>query len=171
MIEFVEILSRETVVVDQPAGGETIVIEQAPAIEIMEAIEQGPPGEPGIPGPAGGQAMEFIVASAIGGHRLLAIDAANEIIYAGNDLPGTANKIIGMSVNAAAPGGALSVVRAGEVDEPSWSWDVSKPIYLGINGLLTQATPVLPAAFSLIVGFPLTPTSLFLSLREPITLS
>lgn len=135
-------------------------------------VELGVPGPPGPPGPAGAAAMNFTANGAIGGHRVLALDASNAVIYAGNDLPGTANKIIGMSLNAAAAGGALNVVRSGEVIEPSWAWNPTLPVYLGVNGTLTQTPPAAPAAsFSLIVGFPTSATGLFVSVREPITIT
>lgn len=148
---------------------DVIVEVVTPALPLIE-VELGIPGPPGPPGPAGAAAMNFTANGAIGGHRVLALDAANAVIYAGNDLPGTANKIIGMSLNAASPGGALNVVRSGEVIEPGWNWITTLPVYLGTNGLLTQTPPVSPAAYSLIVGFPTSATGLFLSVREPITL-
>lgn len=170
MTEVIQIRNTECLVIEK-AGSVQVVELPSETIELLEVAEQGLPGPPGIPGPAGGSAMDFTAASAIGGHRVLALNAVNEIIYASNDLPGTAHKIVGMSLNAAAPGGALSVMRSGEVLEPSWNWDTTLPVYLGANGLLTQTPPVAPAAFSLIVGFPTSATGLFISVREPIVIT
>lgn len=173
MAELIEIHAPEWLVFQ--TDGEPEVIElPAQIIELLEIAEQGPAGAAGaqgIPGPAGGSSMEFTATTAIGGHRVLALDAANAVVYAENTAYMHSNKIIGISLNAAAPGGTISAVRAGEVAESSWSWDVTLPVYLGVNGLLTQTPPVYPAAFSLIVGFPTAPDRLFVAVREPITLT
>lgn len=134
----------------------------------------GSPGRDGLDGARGadgGAVMSYVATAALGGHRVLMLNAANELAYATNESPADAGRIVGLSLNAAGPGGAISVQRSGEVDEPGWSWDLDKPVWLGIDGLLTQSVPAPPAAFSLIVGFPATPTRLFLSIREPISLS
>lgn len=155
----------EVVVPAEPLIVET-VIPQVPLD--VELGVPGPMGPPGMPGPAGGSAMNFTATTAIGGHRLLALNAANQVVYASNDSLGTAQKIIGISLNAAIPGGLLNVMRSGEVIESSWNWITTLPVYLGVNGLLTQTPPASPAAYSLIVGFPTSETGLFLSVREPI---
>lgn len=170
MTDVVEIGRSDWVVVVAPGITETIAVP-SPTLDLVEIAEQGPAGPPGVPGPAGGAAMIFTAATPIGGHRVLALDAFNDVIYASADDPGTLNKIIGMSMNAAAAGGDLSVVLFGEVIEPSWNWDPALPVYLGTNGVPTQTPPASPgSSYSLIVGFPTAATGLFLSVREPITL-
>lgn len=121
-------------------------------------------------GPAGGSASVYTATTPIGGHRVLTMTAGGDLAYASNDDVDSIGRVLGISINAAGAGGSVSVVRAGDVEEPSWDWVVSLPIYLGANGMLTQTPPESPAVFSLIVGFPLTSTSLFFSPREPITL-
>lgn len=169
MVDVVEITTADWLVIESPARTESVEIA-LPIVELVEVAEQGPMGPPGVPGPAGGTAMVFIATTAIGGHRVLTLNAASEVIYASNDSPSAASQIIGMSINAAAPGGELSVQRAGEVEESSWNWVMGLPVYLGANGLLTQFFPS-GAAFSLIVGFPTAPTKLFLAFREPVFLT
>lgn len=159
----------EVVVPSLPLIVETVVPEAPLEVELGVP---GPPGPQGLPGPAGGLVMAFTATTPIGGHRMLALNAANEVVYASADVPGDAVRIIGMSLNAAVAGGALSVQRAGEVEESSWNWVVTLPVYLGLNGLLTQIPPASPLAdFSLIVGFPTAATRLFLAVREPIILT
>ena len=163
------VFTQSTVTGEAPIHG-AFVSHEASRTVVIAAGQQGPAGIPGIPGPAGGTAMQFTATSAIGGHRVLSLNAANELIYASSDDLGTAHKIVGLSLNAASPGGTVSVMRSGEVEEPSWNWVTTLPVYLGANGLLTQTPPVVPAAFSLIVGFPTSTTGLFISVREPITI-
>lgn len=47
MSEIVELLRRETAVIERPGGGETVVVVPSPVLEIVEVAEQGPPGASG----------------------------------------------------------------------------------------------------------------------------
>lgn len=147
-----------------------VVVERKNERHVVTVGQAGPPGPPGLPGPAGGSASVYTATTPIGGHRVLTMTAGGDLAYASNDDVDSIGRVLGISINAAGAGGSVSVVRAGDVEEPSWDWVVSLPIYLGANGMLTQTPPESPAVFSLIVGFPLTSTSLFFSPREPITL-
>ena len=123
-------------------------------------------GERGLPGAA----IEVTAIVAIGGHRVV-IREGDSASYATNENLQHGMKVLGITENASDAGGTLSVIRSGKVSEPTWSFDVSKPVFLGVNGLLTQVPPTFPeAAFSLIVGFPLSATEIFVSLREPLIL-
>lgn len=167
MSEIVELLRRETAVIERPGGGETIVVVPSPALEIVEVAEQGPPG---VAGPSGGSTLSAIAGTALGGHRMVILDADSLARYATADSPAHFGSVVGLTLGAAAPGSPVEIQRAGEVIEPSWSWAVGLPVYLGVDGLLTQVPPAAPS-FCLIVGFPVTPTKLFVSLREPIKLT
>lgn len=124
-------------------------------------------GERGLPG---GSAIEVTATVAIGGHRVV-IREGDSASYATNENLQHGMKVLGITENASDAGGTLSVVRSGKMTEPSWNFDTSKPVFLGVNGLLTQVPPTYPAAaFSLILGFPLSATEIFVSLREPLTL-
>lgn len=140
--------------------------------------EQGVPGSPGPAGPAGPAgasgdvAFIYPAAASVSGHRVVTLDEQGEVIYASAGTEAHANRIIGMTTNAAATGDALNVKKFGEVTEPSWNWDVQLPVYLGTDGLLTQTPPVAPTAkFSVVVGFPISATTLFVNIGLPITLT
>jgi hypothetical protein len=93
------------------------------------------------------------------------------VLYGSNTIATHANLVLGITVNAASAGGTLEIVRAGEISEPTWNWTLGAPIFLGTDGLMTQTAPVNPAAlFSLVVAFPVTPTKIYVSIREPIYL-
>lgn len=148
------------------------VVVQRPMERVVVSVgHAGRPGGQGIPGPAGGITAVFTATAAIGGHRVLTMTPAGELAYASADDLSAAGRIVGISLNAAAAGSEVSVQRSGEVSEPSWNLDTELPVYLGVNGLLTQTPPESPTVFSLIVGFPMTPTKLFVSIREPIYLT
>jgi hypothetical protein len=80
--------------------------------------------------------------------------------------------VAGVTVSAVGQGGLTSIRNYGELVETSWNWTMDKPVFLGPNGTLTQANPAdAGAAFSLVVGFPSSPTKLFINIREPILLT
>jgi hypothetical protein len=121
-------------------------------------------------GPPGGTKVDAFAGASIGGHRVVILEGGSAS-YATNENLQHGMKVLGLTENAAEPGGTLSVVRSGRLSEASWDFDVTKPVFLGVNGLLTQTAPTYPsAAFSLIVGFPTSATEIFVSLREPLTL-
>lgn len=136
---------------------------------VMAAGRQGPAGAQGPIGPAGGSALPVVAGVALGGHRLVVLNASGQAIYADCTQPAHAGKVLGLTLGAIAAGDNGDVLRSGEVVEPSWNWTLDQAVFLGSNGLLTQTQPL--TGFSLIVGFPVSATKLFVSLREPLILS
>lgn len=135
---------------------------------VVSVGEQGPPGPPGQ---SGAVTASYIAATAVGGHRMVLITTGG-VTYASNDTLAHLGRVIGMTTAAANVGDPVPVQAIGELTEPSWNWDTGKPVYLGMNGLLTQAQPVAGAAlFSQIVGFPVSTTTLYVTLREPVLLA
>lgn len=139
----------------------------SPDVVVIEVGMPGPAGAPGAMGSAGSTALTVTAGEALGGHRLVVLDGG-AAFYAGSDISHHAWRVAGLTLGAALPGAPVDVLRAGEVFEPTWSWDPLLPVFLSTNGQLTQVPP--SVGISLIVGFPVAPTKLFLSLREPITL-
>jgi hypothetical protein len=156
-----------------------VVIEATNAVASTETVthvitegRQGPRGIQGIPGPAGsGGGISLTADTALGGHKLVAcIDA--ELIYADNRQLSHASQFVGMTTHAADAGSPIQIINFGEFEEPTWNWTLGQPIYLGINGQLTQVEPQpSTAAFALVVGFPLSPTRVLFKAREPIALT
>ena len=62
-----------------------------------------------------------------------------------------------------------SVRVGGIMAEPSWTWDLDKFIYLGVNGLLTQTPP--GTGFLLEMGWPINPTSMMVDIKLPLFLA
>lgn len=163
MTDTVEVVVQETLVVTEDEI--TIISEglQGPA---------GAQGQRGFAGPPGTSLFEMVAGAALSGHRIVYLDTQNTLQYASNDTLAHANRIVGMTLGAVAQGAVAQVKSMGDVEEPGWSWDTNLSVYLGPNGLLTQVAPTGPAAkFSMVVGFPVSSTSLFVNPREPIVLS
>lgn len=163
MSEIIEISNQEFVVIESDDGLEII----SEAIQGPQGI-QGPKGDKGEPG---GATFERIAAVALGGHRVVLIDSQGKADYASNDTQAHASRIVGMTTGAADSGATTVIQSYGEITEPSWNWNTSLPVYLGTNGLLTQVAPTAPSAkFSVVIGFPISSTTLFVNIGIPITL-
>lgn len=148
---------------------EQVLVLEDGCIEIIAVAEQGPPGPQGVPGPTGGSALQYIAAEALGGHRVVVLNDFERAIYATNLDSMHAVKVLGITLGAADFGDLVTVQTGGEITEPSWSWTLGQPIYLGDNGQLTQAYPA--AGFALIVAFPISATKIMLRIREPIVIN
>jgi hypothetical protein len=101
-------------------------------------------------------------ASAIlSGHRLVVVESNGEVNYADNlDLthPG---RVIGLTLSAANNKELVSIQRAGKIMEPSWQWNISKPLWLGRNGTLVQVRP--KAGFVLVAGVAIAPNTILMA--------
>lgn len=158
------------VVTIKPAEVVTAVKKNAD-VRVAEIGIPGPPGPPGIEGPSGALAFNYPAAYPISGHRAVMLNAAGELVYASAGVLANADRVLGVTLNAAAAGDVVKVQRSGEVTEPSWSWSPDSPIYLGLDGVLTQTPPAPPGSrFSLVIGVPLSPTTVFLNVGFPIVL-
>lgn len=151
-----------------------LVIEKDTAVVTSARVDvvtvfDGSRGPTGPAGPAGGSAITGIAGENLGGHRMVVSDALGRFVYASNDEPSHFHKVLGMTMGAVVAMDVANVLRMGEIEETSWNWTLDLPVFLSTNGLLTQTAPT--TGFSLIVGFPITTTKLFVSLREPITLT
>lgn len=166
-------------VIRQPDGVATVVTSEAVSRAVsasgaatqvaVTTVTTGIRGAPGVAGSDGGATQTAHADVAIGGHRVICVDDGLTM-YADCTQIAHALTVMGMSIAAVSAGDDVPFVRSGAVTEPSWSWTLDQPVYLGVNGTLTQVLPG-NAAFSLVVGFPVTATKLFVSIREPIVLS
>ena len=156
-----------TVLVTPPATHTSVVVAEKPRHVI---VTRGIPGPPGPIGPSGGSALSVTAGQDIGGHRLVLLNAQGDAIYADARQLSHAEVVVGLTVFAAVQGQSIDIVRAGIVEEPSWSWVADQPVYLGLDGVPTQTLPP-GALFGLVVGFPIAPTRLFMSIKPPIVFS
>lgn len=180
MSDLIEISNQEFVLVEKQVpttieivnDGTLVVAEEVLTI-VSEAV-QGPPGirgAKGDKGEPGGTLIERPAAINLSGHRMVMLDGQGGATYASNTEQTHANRIVGMTTHAAVAGAPVALAIYGEITEPSWSWDADKPVYLGADGFLTQAPPAFPdAKFSVVVGFPISATTLFINIGIPITL-
>ncbi|MDP2431267.1 MAG: hypothetical protein Q8O33_04495 [Pseudomonadota bacterium] len=156
MTQVIEILAPEVIVV-----GET-------EIELIEVAAQGPAGPAGAngaPGTGGVQTITLTAARDLSGHRIV-VATATGADYADPATPAHADAMIGLTTGAALSGDDVTVLAAGELVEPSWSWTPGLPLYAAPSGLLSHTPPA--SGWVQIVATAITPTRLLLSSRQAI---
>ena len=143
----------------------------APITEVKNVIsapitigEMGPPGPQGVPGTVG--AVQYIASIAIGGHRLVTLNDVGQVVYADNTIMSHTNKVLGVTTGAVIAGDISTINTGAEIIEPTWAWTLGLPIFLSANGLMTQTEPIV--GFSMIVGFPISATKIFIKINRAI---
>ena len=139
------------------------------ALQVSAPVYIGQRGVDGAPGVAGGVVVLCTAGEALGGHRVVVLNAAAEAVYASNAVPEHLHKVLGLTTGAVILGAEATVQTGGEMIEPTWAWALDAPIFLGVDGLLTQIPPA--SGFMLVVAFPVTATQIFIKLREPLALT
>lgn len=102
----------------------------------------------------------------IGGNRVVVFDADGKLYYASQSNPNHASKIAGVTLQAGIADSVIVCQSSGQMDEAGWTWNVSKPVYLSDNGLMTQVIP--NSGFIIEIGIPITATSILIRIRMPI---
>lgn len=127
----------------------------------------GADGQDGQDGLASGQIVSKTAGAAISGHRAVRHNSSGLMVYASADQP-EARSVYGISLGAASSGQSMQVQTLGDLEEPSWTWTPGLPIYLGLNGALTQTVPV--ANQQIQIGVAITATKAFIRLGQAIEL-
>lgn len=154
MSDLVIIESLESVVL--VGADEPIVLIEADESVVVTVGVPGPPGQTGAPG---GSQVELPTRAALSGHRAIAVDADGYAIYASAADAVSVLAYAGVSLGAVTDGGSLSVRAHGELIEPSWAWTPGLPLFIGLNGALTQTAP---AGVQRQIGVALSATRIFL---------
>lgn len=139
--------------------------EPAVTVEVSETgvsvITLGLQGPPGV---AATTVTGYPTTAALGGHRVVALDATGAVVLASNLNLSQAESVLGITTGATEAGSFPTIQRSGEIVEPSWNWTLGQPIFLGTGGLLTQTPPTL--GFLLHVAFPISPTRAFIDIKQ-----
>jgi hypothetical protein len=126
----------------------------------------GPPGPQGIPGTYTEEG--FVSAANIGGHSVVSINAMGQLVVASCDQYNT-NHVIGITINAVVAGNQTLVTTKGSVEHLGWTLNPDQPVFLGINGAITQTVP-LTATYQKVIGYAVSATRLTLSIQPSIRL-
>lgn len=146
---------------------EQLVLEGDNGTELVEVARQGAPGPSGEAGPAGPSAEQLTLpaTTAIGGQRAVRF-LNGHLAYASSLNVGDANLVLGISVNAASPGGEVVVQTSGLMTDGYWTWTPDAPIFCGVQGVLTQVLPT--TGFILILGVALSATRILVGAKMPL---
>lgn len=154
----------------------TVVATQNPPQVFVVAVEPRGRAPDAIPLPA--EAVEnlvlasYLAGEVLNGHRAVYVDSDGLVYKASNTQINQAVRVAGIVKNSYAPTQPTQIIRNGVIEEPSWTWAEGLPIFLGNDGLLTQTPPSAPGAvYSLVVGYPITSTSMYVNIQEPTLLA
>jgi hypothetical protein len=152
------------VAVTKPAGYCVHIASERGAAVIL-AGQRGPQGI-GIPGPAGGSAVQRAAGETLSALRAVyeLDDQVFTLDYRDTD---HINLLLGVTLSAGDIGQLLNVQRSGAIDDASWSWTPG-PVWLGANGALTQVSPV--DGYDVLIGSANSATRITLNLQDPIEL-
>jgi hypothetical protein len=119
----------------------------------------GATGATGPAGPAGLTVEIFDAGETLGGNRAVKVHSDNRAYYVSASTPTDIGKACGITTGATTIGSSATIQRFGLMTEPSWTW-VPGPVYVGVNGALTQTPPA--SGFVQAIGEAITATSLFI---------
>lgn len=162
------VLVQSSVVQSVVLGSSNNVVQSVDSTQTVVTGQQGPQGPAG---PSALETIEVLTATAISGHRAVALDSSGKAVYPSNTVHGDAFRVLGVTLGAASLGTVVQVKSFGTILEPTWNWTVDQPVYLGANGVLTQTLPISPAKFILVIGVANSTTSMFVNVMPPIFIS
>ena len=97
--------------------------------------------------------------------KVLAIGSDSNLYYADRTNTEHIGKVIGVSISSVLSGSNVLLRTYGRIDNSSWAWDVTKPIYLDTHGNMTQT---LPGGYNIRIAKVLLPTSILVDIDEVI---
>ena len=109
----------------------------------------------------------YTASEAIGGH-IVVYQTSSGLAIASSSSVAHANRILGITNGAVTLGADTPVTLSGELIEPTWTFTEGLPVYLSVNGTLTQIPPV--TGFILQMGVAVSPTKIAVSIKLPIIL-
>ena len=86
-----------------------------------------------VPIPSGGDS--------VGGFRFMAYAADGSLVYADNRNREHMTRLAGITLGDAMEGETIRVRRSGSVSDQTFTYNITKPLFLGQNGFLVQTAP------------------------------
>lgn len=161
----VVVTENSNLVVSEPT--ENPVVSGEKETMVVVAGQSGPPGPRGPAGIAGTQ-FERSTSGPMSALRIVWEDADGLVHVLDKDDGDHIGLIAGLTITATGTAGAVTVQRAGPVDDDAWAWVASGPIWLGDSGIPTQTPPT--AGYDVQIGYAVSPTRIYLDIQPPINL-
>jgi hypothetical protein len=112
--------------------------------------------------------LQLTAPSGISAYRAAA-DVAGAAQLADSSDVSQVGRVLGIVTAAAVPGSLATVQFAGQVTFNGWNWDLTKPVFLGLAGALTQTAP--NSGFAQVMGTPISSTTLLVEPQPPIVIA
>lgn len=154
-----------------------VQIQTIPVIKVIELAYAGTPGPPGADGPPGppGSSAEAIIktcAAVLVDSRVVKFLPDNEMDYANADELGDRRISLGLTKSAGGIGDEVEVLTQGEWTQGAWSWTPGGPVYLALDGNLTQTVPTSPTyAFLRVMGVATDTDTIYFKPDAPVILA
>ena len=100
--------------------------------------------------------------------RAAILNDAGQLEYASSSNQSHAFRFAGVLPNGYSQGDMAIAYRMGEITDAVWNWTRGSPVFLGVNGFLTQTAPT--TGFLLVIGAPTSATNLLIQPSDPIFL-
>lgn len=162
------VFEKTSAVVVTETATSTVATETLGAVVHEEQVKQnvvqgGVQGPPGIPG-ASTQFEYAVAARTIGGNRAVTVNSQGQLVYP--DITADSSRVYGLTTQSGVTGELIQVQITGTQIEPTWNWNTALPVFVGVEGTLTQSVPTVGQL--LVVGYPQSPTKLFIDRQSPI---
>lgn len=140
--------------------------ENEESLVLVTEVGFGIKGDPGIPGPAGGAAVQRNAGVTLS--ALTVVYELDGLVYPLSAWDGEhIDLILGVTLNAALEGAVINVQRAGDMDDTGWNWTPGR-IYLADDGALSETPPT--SGFLTLIGSAVSATRIILNIQDPIEL-
>lgn len=103
-------------------------------------------------------------------YKVICLTGVGEYGYASSNSSPHARRVLGVTTRFIAAGEQLVVKQKGSISNPEWNWNIDLPVWLGLNGDLTQREPDVSFGdeFSLVLGYPLDAVTINLQTEQPV---
>ncbi|MBX9754641.1 MAG: hypothetical protein K2X80_07800 [Pseudomonadaceae bacterium] len=143
-----------------------VTVDAAPDVVVVAAGDQGPPGRDGIPGPAGGSALQRTAGETVSALRVQ-YEQGGKVYALDYRDPEHIELLLGISLTAADTDQPLNVQRSGVIEDSGWNWTLGR-VWLGTGGALTQTPPT--DGFDVLIGAAVSATRITLNIQDPLYL-
>ncbi len=82
--------------------------------------------------------IQKVAGETIGSHKIVKLGDDSKVYYADCRNLSDVERILGMTLNSANANGSVNILLFGKLQDSSFNFDTSKPIYLGKNGNIVQ---------------------------------
>lgn len=139
-----------------------VTVEETPSFNITLNSIAGKDGANGF----SGNIDEYITAESIPAFSIVTTNSSGNLILASSANVLHVNKCLGLTRILAAPGAQVIVTYYGRITNNQWNFDITKGIFLGLNGVVTQNP--FTGVFTQSIGYPITSNTININIKNGI---